>query len=279
MSKRDKIQKESIRLQKESNKLSKKQIIIGVVSLCTVILIFLLPFLANNKSTEKSINHYYLSSNGDIYLQQTSDDSTPIAMNIQTREKNNDSNIVSFFCKELVRDGYNYLTRGKYDTAMYYFIVAAQQANKEEDYIREIMAVGNIGSIYLFKNIYDSALTYIDSALNLSVKYKYKIGEGIYLSNKGLYFKLLGDFDNALIYNDSALKIFYLIDYEIGPSTILFNNMEIYLSLGLLEKARNNLESLIKLNDKYSLSYNRDELKYRLDKIEKLIKQSNQDGN
>jgi len=144
--------------------------------------------------------------------------------------------------------GVVYEGQGNYPKALEYYKEALKM-NKDIGVKYGIaITLGNIGLIYSNQGNYSKALEYWQKALKIDTELGDKFGMAIDFSNIGALYNRKNDYKKAIYYNNKAIEINKEIEViDTSPYQNLFTS---YLALGNNNNTANNLNTIIKINNK-----------------------------
>ncbi|MEO9484727.1 MAG: tetratricopeptide repeat protein [Ekhidna sp.] len=107
--------------------------------------------------------------------------------------------------------GYLYKLKGEYETALEYLRRSRASANKEQDAIKSLFPIYNIGSVHMLTGELDSASVYLDSAMQLSHQLRNHYILSLTKIDQGLMFQKLNQLEQAQKAFEEAYEVASLI--------------------------------------------------------------------
>jgi tetratricopeptide (TPR) repeat protein len=157
-----------------------------------------------------------------------------------------------FYAFGLSGVGYVYLLQGKLNEALEY-LQKSQNICEEIDYKEHIaLNLGLIGSYYTGKGEMKKALESLQRSLEICDEIGVTKGPylGWFLSFIGQLYSVKGDYDLALENYEKALAIFEEIGNPVTMTTALFALIKINLELKAIEKAKEYVDKMKRINEK-----------------------------
>jgi len=141
--------------------------------------------------------------------------------------------------------GVAYDTKGMYDSAAYYLYEASRLAEEIRDDSLLISVYTNLGILQFEMNNAEEAIQYHKQALDAGRKINNSKTITHSLNNIGnTYMTLLNDYETAIPYFEQCMEISERTDYPTAYKVAGINLAEIYVEMGELDKALNELERI-----------------------------------
>ena len=144
----------------------------------------------------------------------------------------------------------------QYDSAVYYFQLAADIAVSINDDYQEALSRLNMGNIYTYTNDYDRALHVFHSSLDPLIERQDTMALALVYNNIGTAYMSISVLDSAEFFLKKSIALKKQLDVTVSLGISFTNLGDVYLDQGDFEKAETEYKSALEIFEEEQSTYN-----------------------